>query len=87
MPKLIGHSPSANNRPASKAPKGTKLVKISYSQKKLLPQSLVYFVYDTSDKGCRGALAKLVSLVCSSRKPRQLSTLNAKYARRRSPLV
>jgi len=60
MPKLIGHSPTAKNRPLSECPAQDekRLIKISYSQKRLMPQNQVYYVYDTSDRGGIRTLAK-----------------------------
>jgi hypothetical protein len=60
MPKLIGHGPNAENRPASDLPavEQKRLVKIPYAQKNRLPQNQVFYVYDTSDRGGIRTLAK-----------------------------
>jgi len=57
MPKLIGHSPQTENRCISEC-SDKRLVKISYSQKKLLPQNQVFYRYNTSDRGGIKTLAK-----------------------------
>lgn len=60
MPKFIGHREHAKNRETSVLPpmERKRLVKISYSQKKLLPQDQVFFILDTSDRGGPKSLAK-----------------------------
>ena len=56
MPKLVGHNPHVANRPAEETTE--KLVKLSYSQKALLPQEQVFYRYNTSDRGGPKVLAK-----------------------------
>ena len=60
MPKLIGHFPHIKNRPARLLPTNEvkRLVKLSYSQKCLIPQDQIFYIFDTSDRGSKGTLAK-----------------------------
>ena len=58
MPKLVGHRPQTENKPIAESPDKARLLKISYAQKKLLPQNQVYYRYNESDRGGPRVLAK-----------------------------
>ena len=58
MPKFIGHREHVENLELSTAVNKKSLIKLSFSQKRLLPQNEVYYVLDTSDRGSAGSYAK-----------------------------
>lgn len=60
MPKFIGHREHQKNRHVSQATPATRkhLMRIPYSHKVRMDQSLVYYIMDTSDRGGRRTLAK-----------------------------